>query len=161
MALATITAHSTIPLNVPAGRRARCVCGLAARQQRRKLRVAFQFDGRRHVEPVVNYVRDNLDGDWSAFAGTINVSPKPSGSGDEMRINNAFGYANAAIFLNDNVVMNRVTTSNSIVDIGELGAPPAIVGPEIKVPVMSLGVSVRRILPRPLLGLSPTITSPP
>lgn len=79
---------------------------------------------------VVNYVRDNLDGDWSAFTGTINVTPKPSGSGDEMRINNAFGYANAAIFLNDGVVLNRVTTSNSVVDIGELGGNSlAIVGP--------------------------------
>jgi fibronectin-binding autotransporter adhesin len=79
---------------------------------------------------VVNYIRDNLDGDWSAFTGTINVTPKPSGSGDEMRINNAFGYANAAIYLNDGVTMNRVTTANSIVDIGELGGSSiAIVGP--------------------------------
>jgi len=79
---------------------------------------------------VVNYVRDNLDGDWSAFTGTINVTPKPSGSGDEMRINNAFGYANAAIFLNDGVLLNRVTTSNSVVDIGELGGTSlAVVGP--------------------------------
>lgn len=79
---------------------------------------------------VVNYIRDNLDGDWSAFTGTINVTPKPSGSGDEMRINNAFGYANAAIFLNDGVVMNRVTTANATNDIGELGGTSlAIVGP--------------------------------
>jgi autotransporter-associated beta strand protein len=70
---------------------------------------------------VVNYVRDNLDGDWSAFTGTINVTPKPSGSGDEFRINNNFGYSNAVIFLNDGVLMDRVSSANSTIDIGELG----------------------------------------
>jgi autotransporter-associated beta strand protein len=71
---------------------------------------------------VVNYVRDNLDGDWSAFIGTINVTPKPSGGGDEFRINNKFGYANAAIFLNDGVVMDRASGANPTNDIGELGS---------------------------------------
>jgi autotransporter-associated beta strand protein len=74
---------------------------------------------------VVNYVRDSLDGDWSAFTGTINVTPKPSGGGDEFRINNSFGYSNAIIILNDGVLMDRATTGNSTTDIGELGGTAA------------------------------------
>jgi len=70
---------------------------------------------------VVNYIRDNVDGNWSAFTGLINVTPRPSGSGDELRINNTFGYANAAIFLNDGVQMNYQVAANATVDIGELG----------------------------------------
>ncbi len=78
---------------------------------------------------VVNYVRDNLDGNWSAFTGLINVTPKPSGSGDEMRINNNSGYANASIFLNDGVLMDYQLTANATVDIGELaGTSGASVG---------------------------------
>jgi autotransporter-associated beta strand protein len=69
---------------------------------------------------VVNYVRDSLDGDWSAFTGLINVTPKPAGN-DEFRINNKFGYANAAIFLNDGVTMDRASGANPTNDIGELG----------------------------------------
>lgn len=70
---------------------------------------------------VVNYIRDNLDGNWSAFTGLINVTPKPSGGGDEMRINNSFGYANASVFLNDGVLMDYQLAANATVDIGELG----------------------------------------
>ena len=69
---------------------------------------------------VVNYVRDNLDGDWSAFNGTINVTAKNI-SGDQMRINNNFGYANAAIYLGDNVDLGRADAQNATVDIGALG----------------------------------------
>ena len=77
---------------------------------------------------VINYVRDNIDGNWSAFSGTINVSPK-NASGDEFRVNNAFGYSNAVIVLNDNVLMDRVTTANATVDIGELdGTSLATIG---------------------------------
>ncbi len=78
---------------------------------------------------VVNYVRDNLDGDWSAFTGTINVTSK-NGSGDEMRINNSFGYSSAVIYLNDGVILDRVSTANATIDIGELGGTSgAVIGP--------------------------------
>ncbi|HYG21151.1 MAG TPA: autotransporter-associated beta strand repeat-containing protein [Verrucomicrobiae bacterium] len=68
---------------------------------------------------VVNYVRDNLSGDWSAFSGVINVTSK-AGTGDEMRINNNFGLPNASVILNDGVTLNRADTANTINDIGEL-----------------------------------------
>ena len=78
---------------------------------------------------VVNYIRDNLDGNWSAFTGQINVTPKPSGSGDEMRINNNFGYSNAIINLSSGVLMNYQLNANATVDIGELdGVAGATVG---------------------------------
>ncbi len=67
---------------------------------------------------VANYVRDNIDGNWSAFTGVINVTSK--NGGDEFRINNNFGYAAATVVLNDNVLMDRVSTANSTIDIGEL-----------------------------------------
>jgi autotransporter-associated beta strand protein len=77
---------------------------------------------------VVNYVRDNLAGDWSAFTGTINVTSKSS-SGDEMRIANSFGYANATINLSNGVTMDTAV-GNTTVNIGELnGTGGAIIGP--------------------------------
>src|SRR6185437_16894055 len=65
---------------------------------------------------VVNYVRDALSGDWSAFTGTIMVTNFSPG-GDEMRINNNFGYANATIYLNGTFVMDSSLSANAIIDI--------------------------------------------
>ncbi|HEU6449752.1 MAG TPA: polysaccharide lyase family protein [Verrucomicrobiae bacterium] len=73
---------------------------------------------------TVEYVRDYLSGDWSAFTGKINVSAPSGGayynSGD-FRINNNKGYANAAIYLNDDVNMYNINANNQTTDIGELG----------------------------------------
>ncbi len=41
-----------------------------------------------------------LNGDWSAFAGTINVA---SGGAVDFRVNNLFGYPNASVVLSNNV----------------------------------------------------------
>jgi autotransporter-associated beta strand protein len=68
----------------------------------------------------VNYLRDSLSGDWSAFTGLINVT-ELNVSGDEMRINNNYGYANASIYLNDYVLMDISLTAGATIDIGELG----------------------------------------
>jgi autotransporter-associated beta strand protein len=92
--------------------------------------LASKLTGAGTLNLIINYVRDNLDGDWSGFTGQINVIPKPSGAGDELRINNSLGYAQAAIYLNDGVIMNRVNTTNATIDIGELGGTSlAVVGP--------------------------------
>jgi|CZKV01.1.fsa_nt_gi autotransporter-associated beta strand protein len=78
---------------------------------------------------VVNYVRDNIGGDWSAFTGLINVTGKNI-SGDEFRIDNAAGFSNAVIYLNSGVIMDRANTANATIDIGELGGTNgAIIGP--------------------------------
>jgi fibronectin-binding autotransporter adhesin len=77
---------------------------------------------------VVNYVRDNVDGDWSAFTGTINVTSR-NAAGDEFRINNNFGYANAAIYLNGALTMDTTLSSGQRINIGELGGiNTAIIG---------------------------------
>jgi fibronectin-binding autotransporter adhesin len=68
----------------------------------------------------VNYLRDALSGDWSAFTGLINVT-ELNGSGDEFRINNTYGYANASIYINNNVIMDIALTAGMTVNIGELG----------------------------------------
>jgi autotransporter-associated beta strand protein len=68
---------------------------------------------------VVDYVRDNFSGNWSAFAGQINVSSR-SGTSD-FRIDNAGGYANAAIILNNGVNMYNINANGQTTDIGELG----------------------------------------
>ncbi|MGH8024036.1 MAG: autotransporter-associated beta strand repeat-containing protein, partial [Limisphaerales bacterium] len=73
---------------------------------------------------TVEYVRDYFSGDWSAFTGRINVSAPVSGayytSGD-FRINNNKGYANAAIYLNNDVNMYNINANGQTTDIGELG----------------------------------------
>jgi autotransporter-associated beta strand protein len=77
---------------------------------------------------VVNYVRDDLSGNWSAFSGVVNATAK--NGADEMRINNNFGYTNATIYLNDGVTLDRSSTANTTNDIGALnGTSLAVVGP--------------------------------
>jgi autotransporter-associated beta strand protein len=76
---------------------------------------------------TVDYVRGLLSGDWSAFTGQINVSPR-SGTGD-FRIDNPYGYANAAIYLNSGVTLDNINASGQTTDIGELGgASGAFIG---------------------------------
>jgi autotransporter-associated beta strand protein len=71
------------------------------------------------VNVTVDYVRDYFSGNWSAFTGRINVTPR-SGTGD-FRIDNATGYANAAIFLNNGVNCYNINANGQTTDIGELG----------------------------------------
>jgi autotransporter-associated beta strand protein len=68
---------------------------------------------------TIDYVRDFFTGDWSAFTGRINVTPR-SGTAD-FRINNSAGYANAAMILNSGVNFYNINANNQITDIGELG----------------------------------------
>jgi autotransporter-associated beta strand protein len=68
---------------------------------------------------TVDYIRDFLSGNWSSFNGQINIRPR-SGTGD-FRINNVYGYANAAIYLNNGVNFYTINNNNLTVDLGELG----------------------------------------
>ncbi len=115
------------PLVVPAGQTG--TLRLFSRGPNNSSGLASSLTGDGTLNLVVNYVRDNLDGNWSAFTGLINVTVKPSTS-SEFRINNNFGYANAAIYLNDNVIMDRASGASLPINIGELGSSGgAIVGP--------------------------------
>jgi autotransporter-associated beta strand protein len=74
--------------------------------------------GAGNLNLIVNYVRDDLSGDWSAFTGHINVLARDGG--DEMRVNNNFGYANSTITLNDGVSLCRSFTADTVNDLGAL-----------------------------------------
>ena len=74
---------------------------------------------------TVEYVRDYFSGNWSAFTGRIIVSVPASGyyagAASDFRINNASGYSNAAIYLNNGVNLYNINADNQTTDIGELG----------------------------------------
>ena len=96
------------------------------------------------INLVANYVRYPLSGNWSAFSGLINVTgagfPNANANTigaitanvDEFRINNSFGYTNAAIYLagdpngvfnspQSTLLMCQTVGSGATIDIGELG----------------------------------------
>lgn len=76
---------------------------------------------------TVDWFREYFNGNWSAFIGQINLSPR-SGTGD-FRINNSFGYANAAIYLNSGVNLYNINGNNLTIDLGELvGDTGAFIG---------------------------------
>jgi autotransporter-associated beta strand protein len=88
---------------------------------------ASALTGSGTLNVTVDYVRDFFTGNWSAFTGQINVSPR-SGTGD-FRINNSSGYANAAIYLNSGVNLYNINASGQTTDLGELGgASGAFIG---------------------------------
>ena len=66
----------------------------------------------------VNYVRGSLNGNWSAFTGTINVTAQSADS--EFRVTDVDGYAGATIFLNAGAVITQ-SGSGGVMDIGALG----------------------------------------
>jgi fibronectin-binding autotransporter adhesin len=76
---------------------------------------------------TVDYVRGALNGNWSAFAGTLNVTGRVAAS--EFRVANTTGYSNAAVFITDNVVITR-SGSAITVEFGSLaGTSGSQVGP--------------------------------
>jgi fibronectin-binding autotransporter adhesin len=78
----------------------------------------------------VNYVRDALSGNWSAFTGLILVTNTTAAGGDEMRLNNNYGYSNATIYLNGSVIMDSTLSANATINIGALGGvSTATLGP--------------------------------
>ncbi|TAL04782.1 MAG: hypothetical protein EPO07_04735 [Verrucomicrobia bacterium] len=79
---------------------------------------------------TVDYVRDAIAGNWSAFAGIINVYARTFTSGsNEFRVATSTGFPGATIILNTNVVMTRNGGSTTIT-IGALGgAGGSWVGP--------------------------------
>ncbi len=104
------------PLNVPAGQ-----TGTLLLPPRFGYTTPFNgaLTGGGILNVTVDYVRGYLAGNWAGFAGQIVVSPR-SGTGD-FRINNAYGYANAAFYLNNGVNFYNVNGNGQTTDIGELG----------------------------------------
>ena len=73
----------------------------------------------------VNYVRDDLTGDWSGFTGTLNVNNFPGATASttsDFRIANASGLANVHLALGTNVFMYSRATAGATIPIGEFSA---------------------------------------
>jgi len=76
---------------------------------------------------TVDYIRDYMTGDWSAFTGQINVTTR-TGSGD-FRIDNTKGCGTAAIYLAGGVNFGCINSTTQTINIGELaGAAGATFG---------------------------------
>ena len=115
----------TNALNVPSGRTGTLL--LPPRFGQSSPLFSGPLTGGGTLNVTVDYVRDFFSGDWSAFTGQINVTPR-SGTG-QFLINNSAGYANAAIFLNNGTTLCSAI-ANQTMDIGELGgSSTAVVGP--------------------------------
>ena len=80
--------------------------------------LTFPLTGSGTVNLTVDYVRDVLSGNWSAFTGTINVTGRIAAS--EFRVANTAGYGNATVNITDNVIITR-TGSATTIYFGALG----------------------------------------
>jgi autotransporter-associated beta strand protein len=65
----------------------------------------------------VKFVRGDISGNWSPFAGIINVTA--ASGGDDFRVANANGYPLARLNLGANVSMYSRAAANSVIPIGE------------------------------------------
>jgi autotransporter-associated beta strand protein len=65
----------------------------------------------------VKFVRGDISGNWSPFAGIINVTA--ASGGDDFRVANANGYPFARLNIGANVSMYSRAAANSVVPIGE------------------------------------------
>jgi fibronectin-binding autotransporter adhesin len=68
----------------------------------------------------VPFVRIHFNGDWSAFAGRINVTTDSDGG--DFRVANSSGFPNARLNLANKVLMYSRATANSVIPIGEFSA---------------------------------------
>ncbi len=109
------TSYGTLsnPLEVLAG-----ATGTLAVSQRGDLTGALTGAGTLNL--VVNYVRGNIGGNWSAFTGRINVL-NTGADVDLFRVNNLAGYPAAALDLGTNVSMRYFGNLTATVPVGELG----------------------------------------
>lgn len=74
----------------------------------------------------VDYVRDDIAGDWSGFTGWLNVhntsGTPPSSTSDDFRLATAAGFPFARVALATNVFMYSRAAAGSTIPIGEFSA---------------------------------------
>jgi autotransporter-associated beta strand protein len=74
----------------------------------------------------VDYVRDDIAGNWTNFTGTLNVrstaGTPPSSTSDDFRVATALGFPNARLALSTNVFMYSRATAGSVIPVGEFSA---------------------------------------
>jgi autotransporter-associated beta strand protein len=89
--------------------------------------ISNQLTGAGTLEVVTDYVRADFKGDWSAFAGQLNVQPRSGGA--EFRIAAGTGFGAAALSLSNGLTM-YTTLADQTVEMGELaGAAGSVLGP--------------------------------
>lgn len=71
-----------------------------------------KLTGKGTLSIYIPYVRDEFQGDWSAFEGTIRLTT--DGDGGEFRINNSYGYGKATIDLASGINLYHLSTGRTI-----------------------------------------------
>lgn len=69
---------------------------------------------------IVNYVRGDIRGDWTAFTGVVNVSP--ASSPDDFRVVTETGFPQARLHLANGIVMYSRLTAGAVIPIGAFSA---------------------------------------
>jgi len=73
---------------------------------------------------VVQYVRGDISGNWSAFTGLINVLNGTGG--DDFRPTNINGWPNARLNIGPNINMYSRSAPNAVIPIGEFSAASSV-----------------------------------
>ena len=75
---------------------------------------------------AVDYVRDDIAGNWTNFTGVLNVrnlaGTPPSSTSDDFRVATTSGFPNARLALGTNVFMYSRATAGAVIPIGEFSA---------------------------------------
>ncbi len=87
--------------------------------------LASSLSGSGTFNYVARYVRGGVNGNWSAFTGTINVTSQ-SGTADDFRVNNAAGWPSAKLTLGPGVNMYNMI-AGAIMPVGELSGVGSLV----------------------------------
>ena len=86
-----------------------------------RCRLSGALTGAGTFEMYTPFIRTELNGNWSQFAGTIKILSDTDGG--DFRINTSSGYGKATLFLSDNVAayyLATVSSSGTTLDIGAL-----------------------------------------
>lgn len=82
--------------------------------------MAGGLTGTGSLDVVTDYVRAEFNGDWSGFAGQLNVRPRSGGA--EFRIGHPGGFGAALLNLSNGITM-YTTIADATIAIGELSGP--------------------------------------
>ncbi|MFO1488550.1 MAG: autotransporter-associated beta strand repeat-containing protein [Verrucomicrobiota bacterium] len=78
------------------------------------------------VNLAVDYVRDDIGGNWTAFTGTLHVrnttGTPPSSTSDDFRVATTGGFPAARLKLGTNVFMYSRATAGAVIPLGEFSA---------------------------------------
>jgi autotransporter-associated beta strand protein len=109
-------------LNVPAGETGTLLTGP-------RYTLSSRLKGAGIFNLFVEYLRGEVVGDWSEFAGKINVfnitGTPPNSANDDFRVGNVAGWSAARVSLGTNVTMYNRAAANSVIPIGEFTAEPS------------------------------------